>query len=159
MQETMQPVFHRRKNLELLLIVASIALLALPVRGWSGYLPLNIGLIHGSVVTTQRLSARNLVLDLESGNVTLRSGNGTEIVVETTRHGFGITARSGRVVAERLAMPAISTEGDTVRIAGRSDPGINLSLFGRVPFRDYTITVPKDVNIQILEHTGVLDLR
>src|SRR5690349_4691177 len=110
MQETMQPVFHRRKNLELLLIVASIALLVLPVHGWSGYLPLNIGLMQGSVVTTQRLRARNLVLDIDAGNVTLRSGNGSEIVVETTRHGFGITANSGRIVAERLAMPAINTE-------------------------------------------------
>jgi hypothetical protein len=159
MQETMLPPFHRRKNLELLLIVASIALLALPVRSWSGYLPLNIGLVQGSVVTAQRLSARNLVLDISSGNVTLRSGNGTEIVVETTRHGFGITARSGRVVAERLTMPAISTKGDTVRIADHSGPGMNLSLFGRVPFRDYTITVPEDVHVHILEHTGVLDLR
>lgn len=159
MQETMQPVFHRRKNLEILLIFASIALLVLPVRGWTGYLPLNIGLVQGTVETAERFSAHTLVLDVSSGNVTLRSGNGAEIVVETTRHGFGITAGSGRIVAERLAMPEITTDGDTVRLADRNDPGMNLSLFGRVPFRDYTITVPKHVNVRILEHSGMLDLR
>ena len=159
MQETMQPVFHRRKNLEILLIFASIALLVLPVRGWTGYLPLNIGLAQGSVATTQHLNAQRLVLDIASGNVTLRSGTGPQIVVETMRHGFGMTAGSGRVVAERLALPAIITDGDTIRIADQSDPGMHLSLFGRVPYRNYTITVPEDVNVQILERTGVLDLR
>lgn len=151
--------FHRRKNLEIFLLVASIATLIIPIRGWSGLLPLNIGLSEGTVITTQRFNARTLILDITSGNVTLRSGKSAAIIVETTRYGYGITSAAGRVVAERLALPAITADVDTLHISDTNTPGVNLSIFGRVPFRNYTITLPEDAKVEMHEQAGMLDLR
>jgi hypothetical protein len=153
MQENLQPPFRRRKRLEILLLIISGLLLLSPARIWS--LPLNIG----TVVTNQHYDARHVVIDIDSGSITLRTGHDDSVNIKVTRHGFGVTGRIGRIIAEWLTMPAITTRGDTVRIAESSSPGVNLPLVGRVPFRDYLITVPKDGDVQLLGSATVDDRR
>ena len=138
-----------RASLGILLIVVggSLALLTLAGRIEGAFL--NVGLVEGTVIGTERFHARNVVLDVASGNVTVVRGTGSEVVVETTHHGFGLTEQGGRAAALRLSMPAIVEDGDTIRVTDRSGPGVNVSIFGRLPYRHYNISVPKDGDVHI----------
>src|SRR3712207_1483962 len=97
---------RRRRGLGAFLIVAGLVLLALVTLGGRA-MPWNTGFIQGTIASTERFDARNLVLELGSGDVTLQPGSGSEVVVEMTRHGFGWSEAAGRRAAERLPLPSL----------------------------------------------------
>ncbi len=147
---------RRRASLGLLLIVVGGSLLLLTLSGRIEGTFLNIGRVEGTVVGTERFSARHVVLDVESEHVTLVRGTGSEVVVEVTRHGFGITERGGHTAAYRLSMPTIVEDGDTIRVTEHDRPGVNVSIFGRLPYRHYNITVPRDGDVHIETAGGAI---
>src|SRR5918997_1742570 len=126
-----------RAALGLLLITIGSLLLWLRLTGQIGGSFLNIGTVEGTIVTSERFDARNIVLDVASGDVTVVSGRASEVIVEITRRGFGWSSSTGRDVAEQLAVPTITVDGDTVRVSEHSRPGVNISIFGRIPYRHY----------------------
>ncbi len=147
---------RQRTSLGMLLIVAGGSLLVLTLIGRIEGTFLNIGLVEGTVVRSERFGASHIVLDIESEHVTLVRGTGSEIVVEITRHGFGMTERGGRAAAHRLSMPAIAEDGDTIHVTEHNRPGVNVSIFGRLPYRHYNITLPRDGDVQIETAGGAM---
>lgn len=149
---------RRRRNLGVLLIGAGCLLLLQQMPIWIPGLPLNIGRVEGTVVSTEHFNARNIVLDIASGDVTLSPGDGDEVVVEVTRHGFGSSQSAGRAAAERLSMPTIAKHGDTIHVTERRSPAVNLSLVGRSPYRDYHIVVPENGDIRVNTGSGIIEI-
>ncbi|HSH80974.1 MAG TPA: hypothetical protein VLA19_20775, partial [Herpetosiphonaceae bacterium] len=127
----------QRTSLGILLVVVGGSLLLLTLSGRIEGTFLNIGLVEGTVVETERFGARHIVLAIGSEHVTLVRGTGSEVVVEVTRHGFGTTEQGGRAAAHHLSMPAIEEDGDTIHVTEHSRPGVNISIFGRLPYRHY----------------------
>ncbi|HSH79957.1 MAG TPA: hypothetical protein VLA19_15630, partial [Herpetosiphonaceae bacterium] len=64
--------------------------------------------------------------------------------------------QGGRAAAHHLSMPAIEEDGDTIHVTEHSRPGVNISIFGRLPYRHYNITVPRDGNVHIETAGGAI---
>ena len=146
---------RRQKRLGIILIIMGLLHPLLPT-GWLVDLSLDIGLARGTIATVARFSARNLVLDIASGDVRLTPGAADEVVVEVKRHGFGPTERAGRDAARRLTMPVVVVDGDKVRVSEHSEPGATLAIFGRPAYRDYSIRVPRNGAVRISTGRGAI---
>lgn len=132
-----------------LLVVAGLTLLFLSLGG--RLLPFESGFTEATIPFTDEFDARNVQIDVGSGNITFIRGDNEHVQIEAVKHGFGWSTSAARESAEKFK-PEISKAGDTVRIEQERWSGF--VLFGRTPYVDYRITLPADAEIEASTGSG-----